>query len=207
MAATSELAFAALVRTHGPMVLRVCRRGTRRPARGRGRLSSDVPGPGDAGGFDPERSFGRIVVARSGAARGGLSRSVAARRQRHERRRAEMTSTSAHRDSRGPPVRRRQRPCPPRGDRPLARRFRSALVLCYLEGLTHEMAADQLGCPVGTIRSRLATGRISCAGGLFAAALASTAHSGSDSSGCGRLLYRRPGVSGVVDLGSGRTGR
>ena len=38
-------------------------------------------------------------------------------------------------------------------------RFRSALVLCYLEGLTHEMAADQLGCPVGTIRSRLATAR------------------------------------------------
>jgi hypothetical protein len=38
-------------------------------------------------------------------------------------------------------------------------RFRSAVVLCYLEGLTHEMAADQLGCPVGTIRSRLATAR------------------------------------------------
>ena len=38
-------------------------------------------------------------------------------------------------------------------------RFRSAVVLCYLEGLTHEMAAEQLGCPVGTIRSRLATAR------------------------------------------------
>jgi hypothetical protein len=38
-------------------------------------------------------------------------------------------------------------------------RFRSAIVLCYLEGLTHEMAADQLGCPVGTVRSRLATAR------------------------------------------------
>src|SRR5262249_20882638 len=41
----------------------------------------------------------------------------------------------------------------------LPERFRSASVLCYLEGLTHEMAADQLGCPVGTIRSRLATAR------------------------------------------------
>ena len=41
----------------------------------------------------------------------------------------------------------------------LPERFRSAVVLCYLEGLTHEMAADQLGCPVGTIRSRLATAR------------------------------------------------
>jgi len=38
-------------------------------------------------------------------------------------------------------------------------RFRAAVVLCYLEGLTHEMAAQQSGCPVGTIRSRLATAR------------------------------------------------
>ena len=38
-------------------------------------------------------------------------------------------------------------------------KFRAAVVLCYLEGLTHEMAAGQLGCPVGTIRSRLATAR------------------------------------------------
>lgn len=41
----------------------------------------------------------------------------------------------------------------------LPERFRSALVLCYVEGLTHEMAAGMLGCPVGTIRSRLATAR------------------------------------------------
>jgi len=41
----------------------------------------------------------------------------------------------------------------------LPERFRSAVVLCYLEGLTHEMAAGQLGCPVGTVRSRLATAR------------------------------------------------
>ena len=41
----------------------------------------------------------------------------------------------------------------------LPRRFRTAVVLCYLEGRTHEMAAEQLGCPVGTIKSRLATAR------------------------------------------------
>ena len=38
-------------------------------------------------------------------------------------------------------------------------RYRSAVVLCYLEGLTHEQAAERLRCPVGTVRSRLATGR------------------------------------------------
>lgn len=41
----------------------------------------------------------------------------------------------------------------------LPQRYRSVLVLCYLEGLTHEGAARQLGCPVGTVRSRLARGR------------------------------------------------
>jgi RNA polymerase sigma factor (sigma-70 family) len=38
-------------------------------------------------------------------------------------------------------------------------RFRAPLVLCYLEGMTHEQAAEQLGCPIGTVRSRLARGR------------------------------------------------
>jgi RNA polymerase sigma factor (sigma-70 family) len=33
--------------------------------------------------------------------------------------------------------------------------FRRAFILCQLEGLTNEEAAKQLGCPVGTIQSRL----------------------------------------------------
>ncbi len=36
---------------------------------------------------------------------------------------------------------------------------RAAIVLCHLEGLTHEEAASRLGWPVGTVRSRLARGR------------------------------------------------
>ena len=31
--------------------------------------------------------------------------------------------------------------------------------MCYLEGQTHDQAAEALGCPVGTIRSRLSRGR------------------------------------------------
>src|SRR3954462_3342395 len=38
-------------------------------------------------------------------------------------------------------------------------RCRDALVLCYLEGLTLEGAAQRLGCPWGTVASRLAQGR------------------------------------------------
>jgi hypothetical protein len=41
----------------------------------------------------------------------------------------------------------------------LAARFRVPLVLCYLEGMTAEQAARQLGWPSGTVRSRLARGR------------------------------------------------
>ncbi len=36
---------------------------------------------------------------------------------------------------------------------------RAAVVLCYLDGLTHEQAAQRLGWPVGTLRSRLARAR------------------------------------------------
>jgi RND family efflux transporter MFP subunit len=41
----------------------------------------------------------------------------------------------------------------------LPERLRLPLVLCYLEGKTNEEAARQLGCPPGTIFSRLARGR------------------------------------------------
>jgi WD40 repeat protein len=36
---------------------------------------------------------------------------------------------------------------------------RAALVLCYLQGKTQEEAAAALGCPLGTVRSRVARGR------------------------------------------------
>jgi RND family efflux transporter MFP subunit len=41
----------------------------------------------------------------------------------------------------------------------LPERLRRPFVLCYLEGKTNEEAARQLGCPTGTIFSRLARGR------------------------------------------------
>ena len=41
----------------------------------------------------------------------------------------------------------------------LPEKYRAVVVLCYLEGMTHEMAAGQLGWPVGSVRSRLAWAR------------------------------------------------
>ncbi len=41
----------------------------------------------------------------------------------------------------------------------LPEKYRAAVVLCYLEGMTHEMAAEHLGWPVGSVHSRLAWAR------------------------------------------------
>src|SRR5262249_2311583 len=41
----------------------------------------------------------------------------------------------------------------------LPTKYRAPLVLCYLQGKTHEEAARLLGCPVGSMSSRLARGR------------------------------------------------
>jgi RNA polymerase sigma factor (sigma-70 family) len=41
----------------------------------------------------------------------------------------------------------------------LPEKYRRPFVLCYLEGQTNEQAARQLGCPTGTVLSRLARGR------------------------------------------------
>jgi RNA polymerase sigma factor (sigma-70 family) len=41
----------------------------------------------------------------------------------------------------------------------LPEKYRVPFVLCYLQGHTNEEAAEQLGCPKGTILSRLARGR------------------------------------------------
>jgi hypothetical protein len=38
-------------------------------------------------------------------------------------------------------------------------KYRAVLVLCYLKSRTHDQAAEELRCPVGTVRSRLARGR------------------------------------------------
>ena len=41
----------------------------------------------------------------------------------------------------------------------LPQRYREVVVLCLLEGLSPDQAARRLGCPVGTVHSRLARGR------------------------------------------------
>ena len=44
----------------------------------------------------------------------------------------------------------------------LPERFRAAVVLCDLGGLSYDEAAEHLGCAVGTLKSRLSRAGKSC---------------------------------------------
>ena len=43
--------------------------------------------------------------------------------------------------------------------RRLPAKYRDVILRCYWQGLTHEQVAVQLGCPLGTVRSRMARAR------------------------------------------------
>ena len=150
----AELAFQAMVERHGPMVLRACR----------GVLGD----PNDA--EDAFQATFLVLLRQAGSIRDrgsvagwlhGVALRVAARakvdaaRRRRIERRGIRLAVERNDDSQ-------------RLDletiihEELARlpeKYRAPLVLCYLEGLTHEGAAEQLGWPVGTVRGRLARAR------------------------------------------------
>jgi RNA polymerase sigma-70 factor (ECF subfamily) len=155
----AELAFAALLARHGPMVLRVCR----------GVLADR---------HEVEDAFQAtflVLAVRAGSIRrrhsvaswlygvalrvSAAERSRAARRRRHELRKAMMTALSTA-DARRDPVLENDLSSVIHDEiGRLPEKYRAVVVLCYLEGLTHEMAAEQLGLPVGSVRSRLAWAR------------------------------------------------
>ncbi len=151
---TAEHAFATLVDRHGPMIVRVCR---------------SVLGDEHAAQDAFQATF--LVLARKARSlwvrdslgpwlhwvayrTSSCARNAAARRRFHERRASERVSREA-----GPDEANELAPILHQEVDRLPDRYRSAVVLCYLEGLTHEQAAERLRCPVGTVRSRLATGR------------------------------------------------
>lgn len=165
----TDLTFAALVERHGPMVLRVC-----------GKVLAD---PHDA--QDAFQATFLILAQRAGTIRrresvgswlhgvavrvARVARAAAARRRAHEQRAAALISTT-HASSSfdltdlGPALHEELERIP--------KQYRAPLVLCYLEGLTHEQAAEHLRWPVGTVRSRLARGRERLRGRLVRRGLA-----------------------------------
>jgi RNA polymerase sigma factor (sigma-70 family) len=150
----AELAFAVLIERHGPMVLRTC-----------------LQALGDLHEAEDALQATFLVLARrarSFRVRGSLApwlhevarrtasrlRTSAARRRRHECKAAALAGSAVcdrlH-DDLGRALHDELGRLPPR--------YRVPLVLCYLEGLTAEQAARELGWPAGTVRSRLARGR------------------------------------------------
>jgi RNA polymerase sigma factor (sigma-70 family) len=149
----AEAAFATLVERHGPMVLRVCR----------GVLgdSHDVHDTFQATFLVLVRKAGSLWVRDSlGPWLHGVALRVAtkakvaaARRKAHERRAAEAAEArrGSEDDKLGTTLHEEV-------DR-LPTKYRAPIVLCYLEGLSHEGAATVLGWPVGTVSGRLARAR------------------------------------------------
>src|SRR5262249_28100056 len=150
-----EAAFAALLRRHGPLVWSVSRRVLHREQ-------------------DAEDVFQAtfLLLARKASSirkRESVSswlhgvahrlalkaKAQAACRKTHEKRAADMRDT-------GPNLGEAWQELQAALDaalQDLPEKYRSALVLCYLEGKTHVEAAQVLGCPLATIRTRVARGR------------------------------------------------
>jgi RNA polymerase sigma factor (sigma-70 family) len=171
-AAPAEAAFAALVDRHGPMVLGVCRRVT-----------------GDRHAADDAFQAAFLVLARRAhAVRLGVDDSLGrwlyrvslrvARRARAERKRPAAATNLDGLDPIDPSS--SLDPCERADlraaiDAEIARlpaRYRSAVVLCHLEGLSQEQAARRLRCPVGTVQSRLHRARERLRSGLARRGLA-----------------------------------
>ena len=152
----AELAFAALVERHGPMILRVCRRTLRDEHDAQDAFQATflvlVRKAGSLRAHDSLGGWLHAVACRVAA----YVRAAEARRRAHERRVAEAATipTPAGNggwDDLGPVLHEEIGRLP--------ERYRAAVVLCDLEGLTQEQAAQRLGWPSGTVRSRLARGR------------------------------------------------
>jgi RNA polymerase sigma factor (sigma-70 family) len=151
-------AFERIVTQYGPMVLRVCR---------------DVLG--DPHGADDAFQATFLVLAhradrirdpsRLGRWLYGVARRVAVRARVRERRRTLRTSAEVPvevlpmRSAPHDPADLETRPILHEEIDRLPSRLRSAIVLCYMEGLTQEAAASALGCPLGTLKGRLSKGR------------------------------------------------
>jgi RNA polymerase sigma factor (sigma-70 family) len=155
VARRDEAAFATLVERHGPMVLAACRRVLRdaHEAEDACQATFLVLARKACSLRQPERLGNWLYGVAIRAAR--KAQRTAARYCAHAMQGAAMQPTDSTTDvawqDLGPVL-----------DGELERlpgKYRTALVLCYLQGLSAEEAARQLGCPRGTILSRLARGR------------------------------------------------
>jgi RNA polymerase sigma factor (sigma-70 family) len=179
IASGDEEAFALLVRRHGPMVLGICQRALSQ--------AQDVEDAFQATFMVLVRKASLIgrpellgnwlygVALRTSA----KARANAARRRTREALLPDLPDAEAP----GEPVWKSVQGTLDEEVGRLPSKYRVPFVLCYLEGLTNEEAARRLGCPKGTLQSRLAWARdrlrsrltrrgVALSAGLFATLLA-----------------------------------
>jgi RNA polymerase sigma factor (sigma-70 family) len=153
--ATAELAFEALVERHGPMVLGVCRGVLGDPHDADDAFQATfLVLARRAGSLWVRDSLGPWLYAVAGRV-ATRARADAARRRRVETSLAGDAEAVAP-GSKGPDDSARVL------HEEIARlpeKYRAAVVLCHLEGRTHEEAARHLRCPVGTVKVRLMRAR------------------------------------------------
>jgi RNA polymerase sigma factor (sigma-70 family) len=150
-----EAPFAALVRRHGPMVWAVSQRVLPHV--------HDAEDVFQATFLLLARKAASIRKAESvGSWLHGVAHRLAlqlrlqqVRRQSREKRAADM---QMNRSDAGTPLSEMQTALDT-ALQELPEKYRAALVLCYLEGNTQEETARQLGCPLATVRTRVARGR------------------------------------------------
>ena len=153
-----EAAFETLVRRHGPLVQRVCRR-----------VLGDAHAAEDAFQASFLLLARKAVTIRARASVGGWLYEVAyhlavraksntARRAWHERQAAHMSLAETV-DANGAHDADEIQALLDEELRKLPEKYRTPLVLCYLEGKTNVQAARELNCPAGTMSSLLQRGR------------------------------------------------
>jgi RNA polymerase sigma factor (sigma-70 family) len=165
-----EAAFRILIHRHGPMVLGVCRR-----------VLGDEHAAEDA-----FQSTFMVLLKKAGSLRDGNQLTnwlygVALRVAKKEktkvaRRRTVERQAVGHAPEPSSAVGRNElRSVIDEEIRRLPERYRLPVILCHLQGLRHDEAAQRLGCPVGTIESRLSRARAQLRDRLSDRGLAPTA--------------------------------
>jgi RNA polymerase sigma factor (sigma-70 family) len=149
-----ESAFAALVARHGPMVLGVCRRILRDDHAAEDAFQAVfLLLARKARSVNVDDSLGRWLH--------GVTRRVAARARALASREVPASAAAPDRslDPAVAVVRAETRELVSLEIALLPRKYREPVALCHLDGLSHDAAAEALGLPVGTIRSRLSRAR------------------------------------------------
>jgi RNA polymerase sigma factor (sigma-70 family) len=148
-------AFAALMARHGAMVLGVCRRALGHEQEAEDAFQATFLILARKAGSIRRQELLASWLCRVAYHVAVTARARAARRRTLERQVATMATAASTSDAAG----RELRLLLDEELNHLPRKYHAPLVLCYLEGMTHEEAARELRWPTGTVKGRLARAR------------------------------------------------